>query len=473
MTMVATRIDRHDRAATALAALLGDRLSLAEAVRRQHGAGEGLRDIAPPDMVAFPLSTAEVAAAVRICGSFGVAIIPYGAGTSLEGQLQATTGGLCLDLSRMNQVREINDDDLDCLVEAGVTREQLNVELRASGLFFPLDPGANATIGGMAATRASGTNAVRYGTMRDVVLGLTVVMPDGDVIRTGGRARKSSAGYDLTRLFIGSEGTLGVITEVRLRLFGQPERIAAATCQYDDLAAACGVATMAIQLGVPLARVEVMDPLQVEASVRYSGLSDLAPKPTLFFEFYGSEVSVADQIAQVEAISRDFGGTAFRWSDTAEGRAALWKARHNAYFAARALRPGAEAFSTDACVPISRLAEVVTQAQALGAASGLPCPIVGHVGDGNFHMFIIHDPADSAERAMAERLAEEVARLALQAGGTSTGEHGIGRHKLGLLIEEHGEVAVSVMRRIKQALDPDGLFNPGSTIPDSEAHRMG
>ena len=473
MTMAAPVIDPHEQAAAALAALLGDRLSRADAVRRQHGAGEGLRDIAAPDMVGFPISTAEVAAVVKVCREFGVAIIPYGAGTSLEGHLQASAGGLSLDMSRMNRVKDVNEADLDCLVEAGVTREQLNVELRASGLFFPLDPGANATIGGMAATRASGTNAVRYGTMRDVVLGLTVVMSDGEVIRTGGRARKSSAGYDLTRLFIGSEGTLGIITEVRLRLFGQPERIAAATCQYEDLAAACGVAIMAIQLGVPVARIEVMDPLQVEASARYSGLPDMAWKPTLFFEFHGSDASVADHIAQIESISRDFGGTAFRWSDTAEGRAALWKARHNAYFAARALRPGAEAFSTDACVPISRLAEVVTQAQTLGLASGLPCPIVGHVGDGNFHMFIIHDPADSAERATAERLAEEVARLALQVGGTSTGEHGIGRHKLGLLVEEHGEVAVSVMRRIKQALDPDGLFNPGSTIPDTQAHRMG
>jgi D-lactate dehydrogenase (cytochrome) len=444
-----------------LSALLADRLSTSEAVCLQHGAGEGLRDVAAPDAVVFPKTTEEVAAVVRICAAYGTAITPYGAGTSLEGHLQSPAGGIVISLARMDRIVAINEADLDCRVEAGVTREALNSDLRATGLFFPIDPGANATIGGMAATRASGTNAVRYGTMREVVLGLTVVTSEGTIIRTGGRARKSSAGYDLTRLYIGSEGTLGIITEVQLRLFGVPELIAAATCQFDDITSATGAVMMAIQLGIPLARIELMDALQVEASIRYSGLSGLDPKPTLFFEFHGTQVSVAEQAQQVEEIARDYGGTAFAFSKTPEGRAALWKARHQAYYAARALHPGAEAFSTDACVPISRLADVVTEAQALAEASGLRCPIVGHVGDGNFHVFVIHD---ASERAVADRLASDIARVALRAGGTCTGEHGIGRHKLDLLVEEHGE-AVGIMRRIKGCLDPDNRFNPGSTVP--------
>lgn len=455
-----TSVDTLDE----LRALLGDRLSTSSSVREQHGAGEGLRDQFPPDAVAFPRTTEEVAAVVRACVALNMPITPFGAGTSLEGHLQAPRGGISLSLAQMDRIVEINADDLDCRVEAGVTREALNTELRATGLFFPIDPGANATIGGMAATRASGTNAVRYGTMREAVLGLTVVTPQGETVRTGGRARKSSAGYDLTRLFIGSEGTLGVITEVQLRLYGVPELMAAATCQFDDVRTATQTVTAAIQLGVPLARVELMDALQVEASIRYSKLEGLAPKPTLFFEFHGSEAGVAEQVGQIEEIAAGFGASSFAWSDTAEGRAALWRARHQAYYAARALKPGCEAFSTDACVPISRLADVVADTQLLAQASGLTCPIVGHVGDGNFHVFILHDPSSEQERLEAEALTLGIARLALRAGGTCTGEHGIGRHKLDLLVEEHGN-GVDVMRTLKQALDPRNLFNPGSTVP--------
>lgn len=361
----------------------------------------------------------------------------------------------------MDGIIAVSPEDLDCRVEAGVTREALNTHLRDTGLFFPIDPGANATIGGMAATRASGTNAVRYGTMREVILGLTVVTAEGEVIQTGGRARKSSAGYDLTRLYVGSEGTLGVITEIQLRLFGVPEVIAAATCQFEDVAGATQSVMLAIQLGIPLARVELMDALMVEASIRYSKLTGLEPKPTLFFEFHGTQAHVAEQVGQVEGICRNFGGSTFAWSNSSEGRSALWKARHAAWYAARALGPGRETFSTDACVPISRLADVVGETQMLAAASGLQCPIVGHVGDGNYHVFIVHEEAD---RPVAERLAHDIALIALRAGGTCTGEHGIGRHKLDLLVTEHG-AAVNVMRRIKQCLDPTNLFNPGSTIP--------
>lgn len=444
-----------------LQALLGERSVASPAVRKQHGCGEGVRDGSLPAVVVFPGTTLEVAEIVRLCAAHNAPIVPYGAGTSLEGHLSGPEGCVSLSLAEMKKVVEINQEDLDCRVEAGVTREALNEELRATGLFFPLDPGANASIGGMAATRASGTNAVRYGTMREVVLGLTVVTAQGDIIRTGGRARKSSAGYDLTRLFIGSEGTLGIITEVQLRLFGIPETIAAATCQFDDLATASEVVMAAVQLGIPLARIELMDALMVEACVAFSGLQGLRPKPALVFEFHGTGQSTAEQVEQIELLCAGLGGFGFSSASTPEGRKALWKARHSAYYAARALAPGAEVFSTDACVPISRLADVITQAQELARSSGLACPIVGHVGDGNFHVFVVHQPA---QRVTADRLARDIAVLAIEAGGTCTGEHGIGRHKLDLLRLEHGD-AVDLMRLVKRSLDPLGLLNPGSTVP--------
>jgi D-lactate dehydrogenase (cytochrome) len=369
-----------------------------------------------------------------------------------------------LDLSQMNRVLEINADDLDCRVQAGVTREQINAELRGTGLFFPIDPGANATIGGMAATRASGTNAVRYGTMRENVLGLTVVTSDGRIVRTGGRARKSAAGYDLTRLFVGSEGTLGIITEIQLRLYGVPEAMAAAVCQFPDLASATATVTIAMQHGIPVARIELLDDVQMRACIRYSKLEGFAEKPTLFFEFHGSDAGVAEQAGQMQAIAEEHGGSAFEWATRSEDRTRLWKARHAAYYAAMALVPGAQGFATDACVPISRLAECIRETKADIDATGLVAPIVGHVGDGNFHLVVLFDPADPAQRAKAEALAERVSLRAIAMGGTCTGEHGIGVHKLGALVVEHGE-GVELMRAIKRALDPHGIMNPGKTVP--------
>jgi D-lactate dehydrogenase (cytochrome) len=450
-------------AISALSARFGDSVSTTNSIRDQHG-GESFRGGHLPDAVLFARSTDEVADAVRLCAEHRLPIIAYGAGTSLEGQLEAITGGLCIDLSGMNSVLAVSADDLDCRVEAGVTREQLNAELRDQGLFFPLDPGANATLGGMAATRASGTNAVRYGTMREVVLGLTVVMPDGTVIKTGGRARKSAAGYDLTRLYIGSEGTLGIITEVQLRLFGIPETIAAASVQFDELGQATAAVQTMLQIGIPLARIELLDALQMLACIAYSKLTDFAAKPSLFLEFHGSPISVADQVAQVEEVlGLSSGAGSFRWATTTEERSALWAARHNAYWAARALAPGCDSFATDACVPISQLADCIEACQRLAAESGLQAPIAGHVGDGNFHMLVLHNAADPEERCRAEALSNAVAREALSRGGTCTGEHGIGLHKKALLREEHGD-AVDVMARIKAALDPLGIMNPGKIV---------
>lgn len=446
--------------------LLGERLVTSNAVREQHRA-EGQVTPALPDAVAFPVSTEEVAAIVRLCAAAKVPVIPFGAGTSLEGQLEAVRGGISLDLTRMDRIIQVNADDLDCRIEAGVTREQLNQHLRAQGLFFPLDPGANATLGGMAATRASGTNAVRYGTMREVTLGLTVVTPQGEVIRTGGRARKSSAGYDLTRVYIGSEGTLGVITELQLRLFGIPEVIASAVCQFDGpegLEGLVGAVTMAVQMGIPLARIEMLDEVQMGACIAYSKLEGMRAAPTLFLEFHGGPQGVAEQIEQMRGIVAEFGGGSFRFAEAAEDRNRLWKARHDAYWAARALKPGTNSITTDACVPISALASVVAETKAEAVASGLICPIVGHVGDGNFHVMILHDPNDAAERARAKELGAGVARRAIAAGGTCTGEHGVGLGKLDYMREEHGP-ALGVMRALKAALDPDGIMNPGKTVP--------
>jgi len=449
----------------ALRARFGERVATSDAIRAAHGRGEGLHDLLPPDAVVFARSTDDAAAAVAICAEHRTPVIPFGVGTSLEGQIQAVMGGISLDLSGMDRILAVNAADLDCRVEAGVTREALNAHIRSDGLFFPLDPGANATLGGMAATRASGTNAVRYGTMREVTLGLTVVTPQGRVIRTGGRARKSAAGYDLTRLYVGSEGTLGVITELQLRLFGLPETIAAAVCPFPTLAGAVEAVTLILQMGIPLARIELLDALQMRACIAHSRLEGMAETPTLFLEFHGAPAGVDEQIAQVRAIVGEIGGGEPRWATRPEDRTQLWTARHNAYWASRSLRPGCEAFSTDACVPISALPAAIGEAQAAAEASGLVCPIVGHVGDGNFHMLVLFDPADAAERERAEALSETIAHIALRHGGTISGEHGVGLHKLGSMAAEHGDDALAVMRAVKTALDPHGIMNPGKTVP--------
>ena len=447
-----------------LRALLGDRLATSLAVREQHGCGEGLREAAPPDAVAFVRTTEEVALAVSACAAARVPIIPFGAGSSLEGQLQAVHGGVCIDLGQMDRVLEVTPLDLDCRVEAGVTRETLNDHLRHQGLFFPLDPGANATLGGMAATRASGTNAVRYGTMREVTLGLTVVTAAGQVIRTGGKARKSSAGYDLTRLYVGSEGTLGIITELQLRLFGQPEAIIAAVCQFSDLEGAVNAAAAALQSSLPVARIELLDQLQMQACIAHSRLDHFDAKPTLFMEFHGTAAAVKETVALMQEITDGFGGGGYRWASRPEDRTLLWTARHQAYYAARALRIGREAFATDACVPLSRLVECVVETRAEADASGLLCPITGHVGDGNFHVLVLYDPANAGERNAAEMLTANIARRAIRLGGTCSGEHGIGLHKLPFMQAEHG-AALDIMREIKRALDPFNIMNPGKTVP--------
>ena len=442
----------------------GARAVVNESVLEQHSHGEGLADAGLPDIVVFPHTNEEVAAIVRQCHIARIPVIAFGVGTSLEGHVAALYGGVCIDLSQMSRVLEINGDDLDCRVQAGVTREQLNAELKGTGLFFPIDPGANATLGGMASTRASGTNAVRYGTMRENVLGLTVVTADGTLVRVGGRARKSSAGYDLTRLFVGSEGTLGVITEVQLRLYGIPEAISAAVCQFPDLKSAVDTVILAMQMGIPVARIELLDDVQMEACIRYSKLEGFEARPTLFFEFHGSDAGVQEQAESMQSIANDQGGSAFEWATKPEDRSRLWKARHNAYYAALALLPGTQGFATDACVPISRLTQCVLETRADVDATGLTAPIVGHVGDGNFHLVVLFDPADAAQRAKAEALARRVSARAIAMGGTCTGEHGIGVHKLGALVEEHGE-AVELMKTLKRAFDPRNILNPGKTVP--------
>jgi len=435
-----------------------------KAIREQHGHGEGMADAALPDVVVFPHTNEEVAAIVRLCHAARIPVIAFGIGTSLEGHVAALYGGVCIDLSQMNHVLDVNVADLDCRVQAGVTREQVNAELKGTGLFFPIDPGANATIGGMASTRASGTNAVRYGTMRENVLGLTVITPDGRIVRTGGRARKSSAGYDLTRLFVGSEGTLGIITEVQLRLYGIPEAISAAVCQFTDLKSAVDTVIVAMQMGIPVARIELLDDAQMDVCIRYSKLEGFKPAPTLFFEFHGTAAGVREQAELMQSITAEHGGGAFEWATRTEDRARLWKARHSAYYASKACYPGMEAFATDACVPISRLADCVMESKADAEATGLVAPIVGHVGDGNFHLTIIFDPTRPEERAKAEALAKRVSMRAIAMGGTCTGEHGIGVHKLEALVAEHGE-AVELMQTIKRALDPRNIMNPGKTVP--------
>ena len=445
--------------AETLSERFGNRFHVGEAMRLEHGRSETHFAPMPPDAVVFAESTDDVVALVKACGDAGVPVIAFGAGTSVEGNTLAVHGGVALDLSRMTRIVAVNADDFDCVVEAGVRREELNAYLRDRGLFFPIDPGANATIGGMAATRASGTNAVRYGTMREAVLGLTVVTADGRVIRTSRRARKSAAGYDLTRLFVGSEGTLGIITEVALRLHAIPEAISAATCSFATIAGAVDTVVQSIQLGIPLARVEILDDMQIRAVNRWSHM-DLPELTTLFFEFHGSDRYVAEQVGTVRELASANGGGEFCWAERTEDRNALWKARHEAYYAAVNLRPGAIGWATDVCVPMSRLAECIVETKRDLEASSVPATILGHVGDGNFHVVFSIDPAAPAELDEVSAINRKLVRRALAMDGTCTGEHGIGLGKQEWLVEELGE-AVDLMRSVKQALDPRGLLNPG------------
>ena len=446
--------------ADALREHFGERFVTALAVREQHGRDESPFDVPPPEAVVFCESTEDVAFAVATAAAHRVPVIPYGAGSSLEGHLLAVQGGVSVDVSRMGRVLQLNAEDLTVTVQAGVTRMQLNREIKDSGLFFPIDPGADATIGGMSATRASGTNAVRYGTMRENVLALTVVTASGEVIRTGTRARKSSAGYDLTRLLVGSEGTLGVITEVSLKLHPLPESVAAAICSFDGAAAAVDTVIAIIQMGVPIARCELLDANAVIAVNLHDKLG-LVEKPMLLMEFHGSEAGVAEQAATVQELAAERGGMAFQWATTPEERTRLWTARHHAFLSGLQLKPGCRAVTTDCCVPISGLADAVTQALAEAEAAGIPHFIVGHVGDGNFHVAYLIDPGKPEERETAERLNHQLVQRAIAAGGTCTGEHGIGLHKQGFLVDEAGAGAVAMMRQIKQALDPLNIMNPG------------
>ena len=446
----------------ALAERFGKRFSTAEAVRAHHGHDESHFPDALPDGVVWPHSTAEVVEVVKLCHAHRVPVIPFGVGSSLEGHILATNGGISIDLSEMNQIVTIHDEDMDAVVQPGVTRKTLNAALHGTGLFFPIDPGADASLGGMASTRASGTNAVRYGTMRENVLGLEVVLADGRVIRTGGRARKSSAGYDLTRLFVGSEGTLGIITELTVRLHPLPEAISSATCSFPDVASAVQTVIQTIQLGVPVARIELLDTLTVQAVNRYSKTL-LRESPMLFFEFHGSPTGVEEQAQTVQELARDNGGLDFEWATRPEDRTRLWQARHDVLFACLNLLPGSRGITTDVCVPISRLAEAIAATQAEIDASGMIAPIVGHVGDGNFHVVILTEPDKPEQVHAAEALGRRIVERALQLDGTCTGEHGIGIGKKDFLLAEHGE-GVAVMASLKAALDPLGLMNPGKVI---------
>ncbi len=461
--LTARKVPIPNSLATALGVLLDDRMTTSAAVLEQHGKGEGPFSAIPPDIVCFPETNEEVSAIVKLCAEHKVPIIPFGTGTSLEGHVLALKGGVSVDVSRMNNVLEVNAADLDCRVQAGVTRKQLNAYIKDQGLFFPIDPGADASLGGMTATRASGTNAVRYGTMRESVLGLTVVMPDGRIVHTGGRARKSAAGYDLTRLFVGSEGTLGVITEIQLKLYGIPESITAAVCQFDSLAGAIATVIQTIQMGVPVARMELLDELQMKACIAYSKLDGYEERPTLFFEFHGSENYTAEQAETVGEISAENGGSDFKWARRAEDRNALWQARHDSYYAALALAPGRRGIATDVCVPISKLAECILETRKDIDKSGMIAPILGHVGDGNFHVQFMVDPDDQGQLDKAEEINERMVHRAIALGGTCTGEHGVGVGKMDFLVAEQGD-AISVMRTLKLAIDPDNIMNPGKIL---------
>lgn len=446
---------------SALVARFGDQCSQATSVCEQHGRDESpFKHVPAPAAVVFAQSTADIVDAVKLANAHRVPIIPFGVGSSLEGHLLAIEGGISLDVSRMDQVLAINSDDLTITVQPGVTREMVNAAVRDLGLFFPIDPGANASIGGMSATRASGTNAVRYGTMKENVLALEVVTADGNIVKTGSRARKSSAGYDLTRLMVGSEGTLGIFSEITLRLYPLPEAVMAATCSFPSVAAAVQTTQDIIQMGVPIARCELLDANTIASVNAYSKLS-LHEAPMLLMEFHGSPAGVKEQIDIVQTLASEHGGQDFQWADTPEARTRLWTARHHAYFAALQSRPGCASITTDACVPISQLANAVTTAVAEADAARLPYFLVGHVGDGNFHMGYLIDPNSASERELAEQLNQQLVSRAIEVGGTCTGEHGIGLHKRGFLEVESGQSAVAMMKTIKQALDPNNILNPG------------
>ncbi|TFW10378.1 FAD-binding protein [Oxalobacteraceae bacterium OM1] len=447
----------------ALETLFEDRFTISLAMREHHGRDESSYDPMLPDAVVFAQTTEEVAAAVKLCHFHDVPVIPYGTGTSLEGHVLALRGGLTIDLSQMNSVLAVHAEDLTATVQAGVTRKQLNQEIKDTGLFFPIDPGADASLGGMAATRASGTNAVRYGTMRENVLALTVVTSDGRIIKTGTRAKKSSAGYDLTRVFVGSEGTLGIITEVTVRLYPQPEAISAAVCSFASAADAVNTVIRTIQMGVSVARVEFLDENSVRSINAYDKLN-LPEQPLLLFEFHGSAHGVQEQAEVVQEIAAEFNAQGFEWATRPEDRSRLWAARHNAYFAMLQMRPGGRSISTDCCVPISRLAECILDTQADCERHGLIYSIIGHVGDGNFHVLMMVDPHDPADVANAEAVNERMVARAISMDGTCTGEHGVGMHKMDFLVQEHGAEAIETMRLLKHAFDPKNIMNPGKVI---------
>ena len=455
--------DIPEDCAAEIKAIFGERFSVSLPVLDHHGRDESPYPLLAPQAVVFANSTEEVAALVKICDRFEVPIIPFGAGTSLEGHILPIHGGIALDLNNMNRVLAIHPEDMMVTVEPAVRRKQLNAELKDTGYFFPVDPGADASIGGMCATRASGTNAVRYGTMRENVLALTVVTASGEIIRTGTQAKKSSAGYDLTRLFVGSEGTLGIITEITLKIHPQPEEIAAAICSFSSITEAVNTVIEVIQMGIPVARVELVDELAIEAINRHSKLS-LKPLPTLFFEFVGSPHSVQEQAQLAQEVAKTHGGQDFEWAIHPEDRARLWHARHNAYFACLQLQAGCRIINTDVCVPISKLAQCIDETRQDLDESWIQAPILGHVGDGNYHVLLVIDPNKPEDFQEAERLNASIVQRALRLGGTCTGEHGVGMHKIDFLIDEHGAGAIEVMRSIKQALDPKNILNPGKMI---------
>lgn len=463
LQQVARNEDGIAKALPLLKQQFGERFQTGEAIRAQHAHTTTYIPTQLPDGVVFPHSTEEVQDVVRVCAQHRVPVIAFGTGTSLEGHVNAPGGGISIDLSQMNRIISVHTEDLDCTIEPGVTREDLNTYLRDTGLFFPIDPGANASLGGMAATRASGTNAVRYGTMRENVLSLTAVMADGRAITTAKRARKSSAGYDLTKLLVGSEGTLGIITSLTLRLYGIPQAISGGVCPFPTVEAACNAVIMTIQLGIPVARIELINALSIRAINNYSKFN-YPETPCLFVEFHGSEAGVQEQAESFSEIVAEYGGGPFQWTNVAEERAKLWKARHDAYWAALSLRPGSKALSTDVCVPISRLAECIAETEEDIARSGLIAPIVGHVGDGNFHVLVLMDPESHEEIEATEAFVARLNMRAIAMDGTCTGEHGIGQGKAAFLPHEMGE-AVDYMRAIKHALDPDNIMNPGKIFP--------
>ena len=438
----------------------GKRFTTNNTILDRHGKDEAYHPLAPPDGVIFPETTEEIREIVLLCSDNNIPIVPFGVGTSLEGGIGALSGGICIDFAKMKNILEINQLDMDCKVQAGVTRKELEGELRDTGLFFPVDPGADATIGGMAATSATGTNAVRYGTMRNNVMGLTVVMANGEIIKTGGRARKSSAGYDLTRLFVGSEGTLGIISEITLKLYGNPQTISAAVCQFDNLENAVNSVIDSLLSGVPLARIELLDEVQMQACINFSKLHEFKPKPTLFFEFHGSDIEVIEQTKTIQEIMKEHGGSNFEWKNLPEERNRLWKARHNAYYASLSLKPGCLAWSSDVCVPITELANCIIESKEKLISMNLLAPLVGHVGDGNFHLLYLIDPDDADQLKKAKEHNKWMVEKAIELGGTCTGEHGIGYGKAEFLAKEAGS-SINFMKSIKNSFDPKGLLNPG------------